>query len=282
MTDVKLLEQYEDAKRLFVRKHCHKIHSMSDVDTQYEVIRRIGNASSVLDIGCGSGDLLIKLRTIGYKGKLKGIDKYNIVNVGAKKIQELGMDIEMEQIDVENQTETNKWDVGTMVSILCLTPKFLDIIKLYSEICSRLIIVDVASGGYPRLNRLIPDKIEQKFKTKITTREIGFNMQDTLTELTKYYETINFQRLDDAFKFKTADEMVQYFETNGKGAWDPEPSQDIWNDILTYVKSIAQEEIDEKGFWLEPKPYFVITAENPIEYVIPYTSYVHRCDGIKV
>lgn len=282
MTDVKLLEQYEDAKRLFVRKHCHNIHSMSDVDTQYEVVHRIGNASSVLDIGCGSGDLLVKLRTIGYKGKLKGIDKYNIVNVGAKNIQELGMDIEMEQIDVENQTETNKWDVGTMVSILCLTPKFLDIIKRYSQICSRLIIVDVASGGYPRLNRLIPDKIEQKFKTKITTREIGFNMQDTLTELTKYYETINFQKLDDAFKFKTADEMVQYFETNGKGGWLPEPSQDIWNDILTYVKSIAQEEIDEKGFWLEPKPYFVITAENPIENLIPYTSYVHRCDGIKV
>jgi len=40
----------------------------------------------------------------------------------------------------------------------------------------------------------------QKFKTKITTREIGFNMQDTLTELTKYYETINFQKLDVAFK----------------------------------------------------------------------------------
>ena len=282
MTDVKLLEQYEDDKRLLVRKHCHKHHSISDVDTQYEVIRRIGNASSVLDIGCGSGDLLVKARTIGYKGKLKGIDKYNIVNVGAKNIQELGMDIEMEQMDVENQTETNKWDVGTMVSILCLTPKFLDIIKRYSQICSRLIIVDVASGGFPRLNRLIPDKIEQKFKTKMTTREIGFNMQDTLTELTKYYETINFQKLDDAFKFKTADEMVKYFETNGKGGWFPEPSQDIWNDILTYVKSIAQEEIDEKGFWLEPKPYFVITAENPIENLIPYTSYVHRCDGIKV
>ncbi|UCE38763.1 MAG: class I SAM-dependent methyltransferase [Thermoplasmata archaeon] len=282
MTDVRLLEQYEDDKRLLVRKFCHKHYSISDVDTQYEVIRRIGNASSVLDIGCGSGDLLVKLRTIGYKGKLKGIDKYNIVNVGARNIQELGMDIEMEQMDVENQTETNKWDVGTMVSILCLTPKFLDIIKRYSQICSRLIIVDVASGGFPRLNRLIPDKIEQKFKTKMTTREIGFNMQDTLTEMTKYYETIHFQRLDDAFKFKTADELVQYFETNDKGGWHPEPSQDIWNDILTYVKSIAQEEIDEKGFWLEPKPYFVITAENPIENVIPYTSYVHRCDGIKV
>ena len=76
--------------------------------------------------------------------------------------------------------------------------------------------------------------------------------------------------------------MVKYVETSGKGAWLPEPSQDKWNDILTYVKSTAQEEIDEKGFWLEPKPYFVITTENPVENVIPYTSYVHRCDGVKV
>lgn len=282
MTDIMLFEEYEDATRLFARKQYHRNHSINHWDTQYETIQRIGNAGSVLDIGCGAGDLLVKLRTIGYLGKLKGIDKHNIVNVGRKNIQEMGMDIEMEQIDIEKQTETNKWDVGTMVSILCFTPKFPDIIKRYSKICSKLIIVDVASGGFPRLNRLIPDKIEQKFKTKMTTREIGFNMQDTLTELTKYYETINFQKLDDAFKFKTAEEMVKYFETTGKGGWLPEPSQDLWTDILTYVKSIAQEEIDEKGFWLEPKPYFVVTAENPTEKLVPYTSYVHRCDGTKV
>lgn len=282
MTNVMLLEQYENDKRLSTRKYFHRNYSTKNVDTQYEAIRRIGNASSVLDIGCGSGDLLIKLRLIGYKGKLKGIDKYNIVNVGAKAIQERGMDIEMEQVDIDNQTDPNKWDVGVMVSILVMTPKFLDVIKRYSQICNRLVIVDVGSGAYPRLNRMIPDKIEQKFKTKITTREIGFNMQDAITEFTKYYETIHIQKLDDAFKFKTADEMVAYFNTNGKGAWLPEPSQDKWNDILAYVKSIAQEEIDAKGFWLEPKPYYVITAENPIKNVIPYTTYVHRCDGVKV
>lgn len=282
MVEVMLYEQYEDDKRLSIRKHFHKNYSTNNVDTQYEAIRRIGNASSVLDIGCGSGDLLVKLRLIGYKGKLKGIDKYNIVNVGAKAIQEKGMDIEMEQIDIETETDPNKWDVGVMVSILVLTPKYLDIIKRYSQICNRLIIVDVGSGAYPRLNRMIPDKIEQKFKTRITTRDIGFNMQDVVTELTKYYETIHIQKLDDAFKFNTADELVAYFNTNGKGVWLPEPSQEKWNEILAYVKSIAQEEIDAKGFWLEPKPYYVITAENPIKNVIPFTTYVHRCDGVKV
>lgn len=282
MTNVMLLEQYENDKRLSTRKQIHRNYSTNNVDTQYEAIRRIGNASSVLDIGCGSGDLLVKLRLIGYKGKLKGIDKYNIVNIGAKAIQEKGMGIEMEQVDIDNQTDPNKWDVGVMVSILVMTPKFLDVIKRYSHICNRLVIVDVGSGAYPRLNRMIPDKIEHKFKTKITTREIGFNMQDAINELTKYYETIHIQKLDDAFKFKTADELVAYFNTNGKGAWLPEPSQNKWNDILAYVKSIAQEEIDAKGFWLEPKPYYVITTENPIKNVIPYTTYVHRCDGVKV
>lgn len=282
MTNVMLLEQYEDDKRLSKRKYFHKNYSINNVDTQYEAIRRVGNASSVLDIGCGSGDLLIKLRLIGYKGRLKGIDKYNIVNIGAIAIKEKGLDIEMEQIDVENQTDPNKWDVGVMVSILVLIPKFHDVIKRYSQICNRLIIVDVGSGGYSRIHRMIPDKIEQKFKTKSTLREIGFNMQDAITELTKYYETIHIQKLDDAFKFNAADEMVAYFNTNGKGSFLPEPSEDKWNDILAYVKSIAQEEIDAKGFWLEPKPYYVITAENPIRNVIPFTTYVHRCDGVKV
>lgn len=282
MTNVMLLEQYEDDKRLSTRKYFHKNFSINNVDTQYEAIRRVGNAKSVLDIGCGSGDLLVKLRLIGYKGKLKGIDKYNIVNVGAKAIQEKGMDIEMEQIDVENQTDPNKWDVGVMVSILVLTSKYLDIIKRYSRICNKLIIVDVGSGAYPRLNRMIPDKIEEKFKTKITSREIGYNMQGAITELTKYYETIHIQKLDDAFKFNNADDMVAYFNTNGKGGWLPEPSQNKWNEMLEYVKSIAQKEIDEKGFWLEPKPYYVITAENSISNPIPFTTYVHRCDGVIV
>ena len=64
MIEVILDEQYEDESRLSVRKKIHRMHSVNSVnkvDTQYEAIRRLTDATSVLDIGCGSGDLLVKL-----------------------------------------------------------------------------------------------------------------------------------------------------------------------------------------------------------------------------
>ena len=191
--------------------------------------------SAALFLTSGAGqDLLAKLRLIGFRGRLKGIDKYPIVNVAAKSEKIKNLDIELEQMDIENETEPNNWDVGVMVSILCLTREFKDVIKRYSNICNKMVIVDVGSGAYPRLNKALPIKIEEVFKTKLTTIErivsstICFNFQDTVAELMKYYETVNIQKLDDAFSFPNADAVAEYFSKNGRGAWLPEPSESKW------------------------------------------------------
>ena len=155
MKEVMLDEQYKDDFKLSGRKTIHRMYSVNKVDTQYEAIRRLGDVSnSVLDIGCGSGDLLIKLRLIGVRGRLKGIDKYPIVNLAAKSEKIKNLDIELEQIDIETQTEPNNWDVGVMVSILCLTREFRDVIKRYSNICKKIVLVDVGLGHIPGLIRL--------------------------------------------------------------------------------------------------------------------------------
>jgi SAM-dependent methyltransferase len=286
MQDVILDEQYEDDVKLTGRKNIHRRYSVNMVDTQYEAVRRIGDVgSSVLDIGCGTGDLLIKLRLIGFRGKLKGIDKYPIVNVADKAETIKNMDIELEQLDIETDTDPDNWDVGVMVSILCLTREFKDIIKRYASICKKMVIVDVGSGAYPRLNKALPNKIEEVFKVKLTTIEriaasrICFNFQDVITELTKYYETVNIQKLDDAFSFPNAETVAEYFSKNGRGAWLPEPSESKWQEILGYVKSVAQKEIEANGVWREPKPYYVVTAENPVKEVLPYETYAHQCTG---
>ena len=286
MQDIILDEQYKDDEKLSGRKKIHREYSVNKVDTQYEAIRRIGDVSnSVLDIGCGSGDLLVKLRLIGFRGRLKGIDKYDIVNVAAKSDKINNLDIELEQMDLEKQTEPNKWDVGVLVSILCFTREFKDVLRRYSNICKKMVIVDVGPGAYPRLNKALPSKIEEVFNFKLTTGEhiissrICFNFQDTITELMKYYETVNIQKLDDAFSFKNAETVAEYFSKNGRGAWLPEPSESKWEEILEYVKSVAQKEIEANGVWLEPKPYYVVTAENPVKEVLPYVTYAHQCSS---
>lgn len=180
-------------------------------------------------------------------------------------------------MDIEKETEPNNWDVGVMVSILCLTREFRDVIKRYSGICKKMVIVDVGPGAYPRLNKAIPYKIEEVFNTRLTTMGIGFNIQDAITELMKYYETVNIQKLDDAFSFPNADAVAEYFSKNGRGAWLPEPSESKWQEIIEYVKSVARKEIEANGVWLEPKPYYVVTAENPAKTVLPYLTYAHQC-----
>ncbi len=286
MQDVILYEQYKDDAKLSGRKKIHREYSVNKVDTQYEAVRRIGDVgSSVLDIGCGTGDLLVKLRLIGFRGRLKGIDKYDIVNLAAKSAKVNNLDVELEQLDIEKETEPNNWDVGVMVSILCLTREFKDVIKRYSNICKKMVIVDVGSGAYPRLNKALPNKIEEMFKVKLTTVEriisstICFNFQDVITELMKYYETVNIQKLDDTFSFPNADAVAEYFSKNGRGAWLPEPSESKWEEILAYIKSVAQKEIEANGVWLEPKPYYVVTAENPVKAVLPYVTYAHQCSS---
>jgi len=263
-----LSEQYKDDEKLSTRKRIHRTYSVNKIDTQEEAIRRIGNATSVLDIGCGGGEVLLKLRSKGFKGRLKGIDKYDIFKKVAKFSKEKNLDIEFEQIDIAKQTESNNWDVGVMVSILVYVPEFRDVIKRYSKICKKIVMVDVGPEGYPRLHKVLLREIEEMFNLKMKTLGIGFSLYDAIIELMKYYETINIQKLDDAFRFLDADPIVEYFNTHGRGAWIPEPTESKWNEILAYVRSVAQKEIEANGVWIEPKPYYVVIAENPVKKIM--------------
>jgi SAM-dependent methyltransferase len=273
MAELDLSEQWKDDEPLSTRKKLHRMYSINKIDTQEEAICRIGNATSVLDIGCGTGELLVKLRSRGFKGRLKGIDKYEILT--AKFSKENNLNIEFEQMDIAKQTESNNWDVGVMVSILVFVPEFRDVIKRYSKICKKIVMVDVGPEAYPRI-KVIGKEIEKVFNIKSRTGGIDFNLHDAIIEFMKYYETINIQKLDDAFRFTDAGPIVEYFHTN-RGAWIPEPDDKKWKEILEYVRSAAQKEIDAYGVLVEPKPYYVVIAENPAKTVLPYVTYPHQC-----
>jgi len=259
---IDLYEQYKNRKKLSVRKKIHSMYSVNKIDI-FEVFRRICDANSILDIGCGGGDLLVKIRTSGFKGRLKGIDKYEIYKETAEFCKNHNLNIEFEQIDIARQTDPKKWDAGVMINVLCYIPEFRNVIERYSAICKKIIVVDAGPEAYPNFKRYYK-KLEEVFKIKLKTLGINFTVQDAIVELMKYYGTVDIQRLNDAFRFTEVGPIIEYFSTN-RGGWDPESSDNKWNEILEYVKSTAQKEIDVQGEWFEPKPYYIITAENPVK-----------------
>lgn len=259
-----LSQQFADDSKLATRKKLHRIYSINNIDMQEEAFRRIGDATSVLDIGCGVGEVLINLRLGGFKGRLKGVDKYDILKKGVKLSEEYNLNIEFEQIDISKQADPSNWDVGIMVSILCFVPEYRDVIRNYSKVCKKIVMVDTGfPEAYPWLAKTMTKELEKVFNLKSKTLAIGFTIHDAIIEFMKYYETINIQKLDDAFRFTDASPMVEYFNTCSPDGWIPEPSEEKWEEMLDYVRVAAQKKMETNEVWIEPKPYYVVTAENP-------------------
>ena len=101
--EILLNSQYKTDNNLLIRK---RFNSFSDRLTipDETIIKYImvNNPESILDVGCGNGDLLIAFRKAGFKGKLVGVDlSAGMLSAGIRETEEKKLDIHFEVADAE-------------------------------------------------------------------------------------------------------------------------------------------------------------------------------------
>lgn len=260
------LPNYRKSNRLKSRKSLYSEHAYpkSDIfEDIFNTYKLIGN-ETILDIGCGFGDLLIRLRKEGHKGKLYGVDISNGMIKEAKGNSKR-LDIDFRTSKAENLPfEKESFDI-----IICKHSLYhFDLTKATEELerCvkknGKLILT---LNSYTRKSRFY----SEKYKLLISKILNNFDFVDIKNRINletyhKFFKKFLILKEVRVYKYITLEESTPYVEymSTIREYWDPIPSAKEWDNVLDIIRADIDIIIKEKGCFQENICFGIMILEK--------------------
>jgi len=223
------------------------------VGWESEVVELVmeNGAKKVLDVGCGNGDLLIKLRKKGFQGKLFGVDlSKGILSGGIERNRKERLGITFEVGDMQSlRFEDGFFDVVISKHMLYHVPnvqKGVDEMHRCLKPRGTLLITLNSKRNKPKLfkcEKIILEKFG--LHTEHGQQLVGpENLEKYLKKFSKVETKIRSGKLNKPELF------VPYFETF-RNNYEPEPGKELWAKVLKYVKEFVERETEKNGEFIE-------------------------------
>lgn len=257
-TDKLVSGQYRDDRSLKARKSLYHylVPAVSLTDDVVKIVCAL-DPKRVVDAGCGNGDLLIALRKAGFLGLLYGFD------VSPGMLHAARTNIYLEDIeDIYFATE-DLGDLGSAQdnSVDCLIAKHVlhhiaEISCTMREIHRTLsqqgtfIGVFHTKDTFPRRNQIMHELTKRHREITITTAAARLPVEN-MVHFTSPFSDVKIIRREALLRMPVAAPYLECFQTYRDFAFDPFPSDALWNDIMAYVESVVENEITEQGYFTD-------------------------------
>ena len=253
---------YQDDIQLRKRKRIYN-YVRPRIDTEEEIIKLISPNSSVLDVGCGNGDLLIRMRKQGFSNRLIGIDiSEGILQPGINQNKEEDLNIVFKVGNAEKlEFPDNALDVIISKHVLyhvkdikaavaeayrCLRPGGLFIASLNSRLENK-----------PKLTDFY-EKIEKKFDLKIQRGQDELSIEDFMPFLSEFKEK-KLLKFQNFVELKDAKPYVDYLDSV-KDFFEPYPNNNQWEIILKEFEGIINNEIENNNVFKDKNVFGIFAA----------------------
>lgn len=262
-------EQFSECARLEIRKHIHTTYSKTGYD-YYGLVLEVLDlhpSDDLLDLGCGMGDFIFRIRSKGHFGRLVGIDRSPDVVKRARTIadeMEIGADFRIGSAE-HLEFPASHFDCITALHVISNS----DPRQVISE-AGRLLKADgkmvVATNSrmsYPILQNL-KDMARQRFGWFYTTEWTeGFESEIASDILRSYFGSVEDFRYEDALEYPDAEVLVDLFRSN-RGLWGKEITEAEWDRIVDWVREQALEIIPEHGYAEDPRSFSIFKCSKPL------------------
>jgi len=254
---------YKTDEKLVLRKEYNKFFEPK-TDIVKDIIEFLFSRSpkSALDVGCGNGDFLIKLRKAGFKGKLTGLEiSRGMLEPGIKQNSEENLGIDFIIGDAEELPfDDNSFDVIIAKHMLYHLPniqKGVDEMYRCLKKGGALVITLNGENNNPFLHEC-EKMICKKYKFKTLHGKDMINTESTpkyLAKFSSHSTKIYFGRMN------RPDLFAGYFGTFIDN-YSPQPSKEQWTKILQDVKEYVQNKLKEIGAFNEERYTGLIIAKK--------------------
>lgn len=253
------LPNYKKSNRLKSRKSLYIKYGYPKTDIFEDIFdthKLIGN-ESILDIGCGFGDLLIKLREKGHKGQLYGVDISEGMIKEAKENSK-GLDIQFKV----SQAERLPFREETFDIIICKHSLYhfklnKAIEEIYRCLDNKGVLI-FTLNSYSKRSRYY----SEKYKFLISKNLNNFNFINVKKNLNletyhKFFKKFLILKEVKIYKYITLRDSSPYvnYMSTFREYWDPIPTKNQWDKALDIVRKDIDNIIKENGNFQEQTCY---------------------------
>jgi len=260
---------YRDRSNLDRRKAIY-VHSLPYYNIEDEVInvQDISEGMVVLDVGAGTGNLLLKVRRLYPDARLFGIDISDglVAEARERAVQE-GM-----QVDFRVGTaqaipfEDRLFDRVVMMHMLYHAPDINAALEETSRVLKQdgMVVVTANSRESRPVLRHLKSKAAQVLGTKVfTDPNERFSLENGLEMLRMHFGTVKRIDFASVLQLTSIDPYIEYFDSL-RDFWDPAPTNEKWGEVMDMVQSYLNREISLNGKFTEATGFGMLVAKNPV------------------
>lgn len=270
MTDSELLGElaYINTLNLDRRKALYQFTAPYFV-IEDEIINlcRLKDGQSLLDVGCGTGKLLLKTAGIYPCSAFAGLDiSEGMFEAAQEKAQRNNLsNIQFRKGDVQNiPFPNNSFDRVVAMHMLYHAN---DIDKALSEISRVLkpegMVVITANSMHSRkkLGSLKDLAAQLMGREVFTDPNKRFNLEIGPEMIKKYFSHVLLRMFESTLHLKDSQPYMQYFDSL-KSFWQPTPSDEEWDKVMSAVQKRVEGEISSAGEFNDNTGFGVIIGSN--------------------
>jgi len=262
-------EQYSDWARLQLRRKIRSTYSKVGHDI-YDLtlsLLELRPSDHLLDIGCGFGDLMLKIRTNGHLGKLVAIEpSRNMIEEAQRHASDLRYMIDFKVADPEKLDFTSSsFDCVTALNTLGRgdPQKIISEMGRVLKVDGRVVICTCSRSSYPLLEEL-NSRAHERFGWFLGSESTGRCDSEMIGDILRhYFGKVDESRYDDALQYPDAEVLVDLFRST-RGIWNEAITEREWERIVDWVREQALELIPEHGYAEDPMVFSLFRCTAPL------------------
>jgi len=252
--------QYQSIDPLQTRILTHQRYSERDTDLHAACRHALGltGDETLLDVGCGPGEFVIRLRVEGHRGRLAGLDQSEgmiAAATAAAEAQAPGIDW---FVGAANALpfHDGEWEIISARHMLYHVPDIPGALREFARAIGpggRVLATTNAGTDHPHMNALREDLFAH-FGIPVPPRiNLSFRVENAKEVLGAVFASVQETVLHNAFVFRAPEPVVAYLMTIGpvhSERDDPERYQAIHDWLMAEA---TRRLTDMGGVWRDPK-----------------------------
>lgn len=242
-------------------------HPYFNIEDQVLKTEPAEDGQSILDVGCGTGILLLKTAELLPNSSLIGLDISSDTFENAKKqAKNHNLNLSFVVGDVQCLPFPDKsFNRVTAIHMLYHASNIHQAIQELKRVTKPdgKVLISANSKKSRPIFRHLKTEIARMFnRNDFPDSGFKFNFEDAIAMVKSYFDNISFTEYASVLSLTNPQPYVDYFDSD-RDFWQPSFSDEEWSKVLNFIKNYISAEIEENGSFKEISTVGIIVATLP-------------------